>query len=195
MNLPGITIQAVETLQDERTNITFYDDVRVPDRYRLGEVNGGIKVMAAAMEIEHGGEGYHIYHHSLMKAALEWARTPDDAGHRPLDDRSVRTRLARARTHLELADLLCRRVNWAIGADRMDRTIGPMAKMFATDIYMEDAADLTALAAPGTLRHQTGALATIEESYRQSIGQTIYGGTSEVHRGIIAQHHLGLPRA
>jgi alkylation response protein AidB-like acyl-CoA dehydrogenase len=28
----------------ERTNITFYDDVRIPDAYRLGEVNQGLKV-------------------------------------------------------------------------------------------------------------------------------------------------------
>ena len=195
MNLPGITVQPVDTLQDERTNITFYDDVRVSDRYRLGEVNGGLKVMAAAMEIEHGGEGYHIYHHSLMKAAIEWASTADPQGRRPIDRPAVRSRLARVRTHLEIADLMCRRVTWAIGADRMTRAIGPMAKMFATEIYMEDAADLTALAAPATLRHETPAAAKIEESYRQSIGQTIYGGTSEVHRGIIAQHHLGLPRA
>jgi len=60
---------------------------------------------------------------------------------------------------------------------------------------MEDASDLTALAAPASLRHETPALAAIEEMHRQSIGQTIYGGTSEVHRTIIAQHHLGLPRA
>jgi alkylation response protein AidB-like acyl-CoA dehydrogenase len=195
MNLPGITIQPVDTLQDERTNITFYDEVRVPDRYRLGEVNGGLKVMAAAMEIEHGGEGYHIYHHSLMQAAVEWANSADAKGVRPIDKATVRARLARVRTHMEIADLMCRRVTWAIEAGRMNRALGPMAKMFATEIYMEDAGDLAALAAPATLRHETPALAKIEESYRQSIGQTIYGGTSEVHRGIIAQHHLGLPRA
>lgn len=195
LNLPGVTIQAVDTLQDERTNITFYDEVRVPDRYRLGEVNGGLKVMAAAMEIEHGGEGYHIYHHSLMRAALEWAHAPDAAGHRPIEDPQVRARLAKARTHLEIADLFCRRVTQAIGTPRMTRAIGPMAKMFATDIYMEDAADLLALTAPASLAHATPALAKIEESYRQSLGQTIYGGTSEVHRSIIAEHGLGLPRA
>jgi len=195
LSLPGITIQPVDTVQDERTNISFYDDVRVPDRYRLGEVNGGLKVMAAAMEIEHGGEGYHIYHHSLMRAALEWANTVDASGARPMEREKVRARLAKARAHLEIADLFCRRVTWAIGADRMTRAIGPMAKMFATDIYMADAADLLALTAPDSLHPATPALATIEESYRQSIGQTIYGGTSEVHRSIIAQHGLGLPRA
>lgn len=195
LNMLGVTIQPVETVQDERTNITFYDDVRVPDRYRLGEVNGGLKVMAAAMEIEHGGEGYHVYHHSLMRAALEWAMAADASGGRPIDRPGVRARLARTRAHMEIADLLCRRVTWAIGADRLTRAIGPMAKMFATDIYMADAADMVALAAPASLRPATPALSTIEHSYRQSIGQTIYGGTSEVHRGIIAQHGLGLPRA
>lgn len=195
LNVPGITIQPVDTLQNERTNITFYDDVRVPDRYRLGEVDGGLKVMAAAMEIEHGGEGYHVYHHSLMRAAIDWASAPDGTGVRPIDKATVRARLARVRTHLEIADLMCRRVTWAIEAGRMTRAIGPMAKMFTTEIYMADASDLVALAAPATLHHASPSLATIEESYRQSIGQTIYGGTSEVHRGIIAQHHLGLPRA
>ena len=195
MNLPGISVQPVDTMQDERTNITFYDDVRVPDRYRLGEVNGGLKVMAAAMEIEHGGEGYHIYHYSLMRSALEWANGATDAdGQRPIDRSMVRARLAKARTHMEIADLFCRRVTAAIGTERMTRVMGPMAKMFTTDIYMEDAADLVALAAPASLRHETVALSTMEESYRQSIGQTIYGGTSEVHRSIVAQHGLGLPR-
>ncbi len=195
LDLTGVTVQPVDTLQDERTNITFYDDVRVPDRYRLGEVNGGLKVMAAAMEIEHGGEGYHIYHHSLMRAATDWAKTADGTGWRAIENAGVRTRLAKVRTHMEIADLLCRRVTWAIGADRMTRAIGPMAKMFATDIYMEDAGDLVALAAPASLRHETPAVSVIEEAYRQSIGQTIYGGTSEVHRGIVAQYGLGLPRA
>ena len=195
MDLQGISVQPVDTMQEERTNITFYDDVRVPDRYRLGEVNGGLKIMAAAMEIEHGGEGYHIYHHSLMRAALEWAHGATDVdGQRPIDQPAVRARLAKARTHMEIADLFCRRVTAAIGTERMTRAMGPMAKMFATDIYMEDAADLVALAAPASLRHETPALSMIEEAYRQSIGQTIYGGTSEVHRSIVAQHGLGLPR-
>lgn len=194
MNLPGIAIQAVETLQDERTNITFYDDVRVPDRYRLGEVNGGLSVMAAAMEIEHGGEGYHIYHHSLLESALGWATSETATGERPIDDAAVRLRLAKVRAHLEIADLLCRRVAWAIGAGKMTRTTGPMAKLFATEIYMTDAADLAALTAPGSIRRATPALCEIEEAYRRSISQTIYGGTSEIHRSIIAQHALGLPR-
>ena len=195
MNLPGVTVQPIDTLPDERTNITFYDDVRVPDRYRLGEVNGGIAVMGAAMEIEHGGEGLHIYHHSLMATALQWAQTPGPSGARPIEDAAIRVRLARMRAHLEVADLMCRRVTWAAETDAMSRAIGPMAKLFATEIYMKDAADIAALTAPGGSAGGGHAFARIEKSYRQSIAQTIYAGTSEVHRSIIAQHGLGLPRS
>lgn len=191
LTLPGVSVQPVHTLQDERTNITFYDAVRVPDRYRLGEVDGGLAVMAAAMEIEHGGEGYHIHHHSLMEAALSWATDGD----RPIDRPEVRARLARVATHLLLADLLCRRATWQGEAGRLTRATGPMAKLFATEAYMADAADLVALAAPASLARLTPALAEIEEKHRQSIGQTIYGGTSEIHRGIIAQYALHLPKS
>lgn len=193
--LPGVAIQAVHTLQDERTNITFYDDVHVPDRYRLGPVDGGLTVMAAAMAIEHGGEGYHVHHRSLFEAALDWARSPDTNGLRPIDKPEIRARLARVAIHVELADMLCRRATWVGETGKATRTNGPMAKLFATEIYVTDAADLVALTAPASLRHDTKALAEIEEKHRQSISQTIYGGTSEIHRGIIAQYALNLPRS
>ena len=195
MTLPGIEVQAVHTLQDERTNITYYADVRVPDKYRLGEVNGGLQVMAAAMALEHSGEGYHVLQNSLLDAARTWATTPDASGSRPADDPQVRTRLARVAAHTLISDLLCRRSVWSGTKGHTDRAAGPMSKMFATEAYMRDAADLLALAAPASILPADGALKEIEEKFRQSIGQTIYGGTSEIHRGIIAENALGLPRA
>src|SRR5438309_1487418 len=47
MDTPGIELQPVHTLGWERTNITFYTDVRVDDRWRVGEVNGGWDVILA----------------------------------------------------------------------------------------------------------------------------------------------------
>jgi alkylation response protein AidB-like acyl-CoA dehydrogenase len=55
---------------------------------------------------------------------------------------------------------------------------------------------LVALAAPDAVMPAHGtALYEVEEKFRQSIAQTIYGGTSEVHRGIIAENALKLARA
>ena len=41
-------------MDGDRTNITYYSDVRVDDKYRLGEVNGGWTVLRAALNVEHG---------------------------------------------------------------------------------------------------------------------------------------------
>src|SRR5207247_528646 len=40
LDTPGIEVQPIETLSDERTNATYYAGVRVPDRYRVGPVDG-----------------------------------------------------------------------------------------------------------------------------------------------------------
>ena len=64
----NVEIQPVFTFQDERTNITYYDGVKVPDSYRLGEVNGGVKVMAGALELEHGGGFAKTQQHMVSEA-------------------------------------------------------------------------------------------------------------------------------
>src|SRR5262249_47712119 len=54
LDTAGVEIQPVHTLSGERTNVTYYNGVRIPDRYRVGGVNGGWAVIGYALEIEHG---------------------------------------------------------------------------------------------------------------------------------------------
>ena len=70
LKVPGVEIQPVHTFMDERTNATFYADVRIPDRYRLGEVNGGVKVMSMALTMEQGGSHYHHQMRKMVDAVL-----------------------------------------------------------------------------------------------------------------------------
>jgi alkylation response protein AidB-like acyl-CoA dehydrogenase len=59
---------------------------------------------------------------------------------------------------------------------------------------LRDARDLLDLTAPLSLSKRRGAVALVNQSYRHAAGSTIYGGTSEVHRSMIAERGLGLPR-
>lgn len=193
----GVEIQAVHTLQDERTNITYYSDVRIPDRYRIGEVNGGIKVMAATLELEHGGGNqYRLNYANMFNHALHWAQQTQRNGRRLIEQPDIRMRLARIAVHATLAECLVYRAIWAANERIPNRAaFGPMAKLFSTEFYQRDACELMDLAAPDSLFPSRFGLGHVEISYRQSIGMTIYGGTSEVHRSLIAEQALGMPRS
>ena len=73
LKTPGVSIQPVFTFQDERTNITYYDGVKVKDSYRLGAVDGGVKVMSGALEMEHGG-GFAKTQRNMVHATEQLCR-------------------------------------------------------------------------------------------------------------------------
>jgi alkylation response protein AidB-like acyl-CoA dehydrogenase len=196
MKTPGVEIQAVHTLQDERTNITYYSDVHIADRYRLGPVNGGLELMAATLELEHGGDQYRISYTQMLRHAVRWAQQTRRDGKPLISDAQARLRLARVAVHATVAESLCHRAIWAMSEKVPGRAaFGPMSKLFSTEFYQRDASDLMDLAAPDSLFAGIGDLAHVELGYRQSIGMTIYGGTSEIHRSRIAEQALGMPRS
>ncbi len=193
LDAEGIEVQAVHTFQDERTNITFYDGVRVKDSYRLGEPDGGVKVMAAALELEHGG-GFARNQASMVDAGERLCREIEYGGQPLLARADAQQRLARARLHAQLAEVIENRALWA-GVQKMPNLgYGPMAKLFSSEKFLSDARDLLDLTAPHSLSKREGAAGELNLAYRHAQGTTIYGGTSEVHRSQIAERNLGLPR-
>jgi len=66
--------------------------------------------------------------------------------------------------------------------------------MFSSERFLTDARDLLDLTAPHSLLKQDGPAGLLNQCYRHSQATTIYGGTSEVHRSMIAERALGLPR-
>src|SRR5258708_2219815 len=117
LDTPGIEIQGIRTIDGDRTNITYYSDVRVDDKYRVGEVNGGWTVLRAALNAEHGIVERDA--HGLQKTAamgefgVQMAETidtiaaiaaeEDNDGRRLLDDQSVGYRLGRSIARTEAA--------------------------------------------------------------------------------------------
>jgi alkylation response protein AidB-like acyl-CoA dehydrogenase len=196
LDTPGIEVQPVHTVGDERTNITYYSGVRVPDHYRVGEVDGGWAVLAYALEIEHG-TSFGQYQRELLEAAVAWARETRRGSRPILQDSSARDLLARAAIHAEVSYLFKLRTLW-IGAEGLpDRGEGAMTKLFSSEQLAVDARDLLDLAAPGSLlsRGAPGAAGDgrIEFSYRHAAGTRIYAGSSEIMRSVMAQLALGMP--
>ena len=195
----GVTIQPVHTFQDERTNITFYDNVHVPDSWRLGEVDGGVRTMSLALELEHGGGFAKPMRHTL-EAAEELCGAIDVPGNskggsgKLIDQPQARARLARAHASILVSELFEYRATWAAAEKQPNLAYGPMAKMFSSEKFLDDARDLLELTAPLSLTKREGAAALLNQSYRHAHGTRIYGGTSEVHRSMIAERGLGLPR-
>ncbi|MGE2730535.1 acyl-CoA dehydrogenase family protein [Mycolicibacterium vaccae] len=180
----GVEIQPLRTVDGDRTNITYYSDVRVEDRYRVGPVNGGWAVLRAALAVEHGtverdADGLHKLA-TMTEQALLLAEEIDRvagevAADGRLDDDAVAYRLGRGIARLEAAfssPAMFGRVALAqalreITPDLMD--IGGAASGLSDGLRAEY---LFRLAGP------TG----------------IYGGTLEVFRNMIAQQVLGLGR-
>jgi alkylation response protein AidB-like acyl-CoA dehydrogenase len=191
----GVDIHPVFTFQDERTNITYYDGVRIPDSYRLGEVDGGVRVMAKSLELEHGGSGAVKTQRHMLHCAEEFCRATKRRGRAMIEDAAVQARLAKVAAHVALSELIRDRAAWVAVEKRADRAYGPSAKLFSTEKFRTDSADLLDLCAPESLSKRAGPAAFINQCYRHSQGTTIYAGTSEVHRSIIAERQLDLPRS
>ena len=117
LDTPGVEIQPIRTVDGDRTNIVFYSDVWVDDRYRIGDVNGGWAILRGALDVEHGtveGEADGLQRIAVMSeqltlmaeaidqiAALVAQPGPD--GRRRLDDTSVAYRLGRSAARTEAA--------------------------------------------------------------------------------------------
>ena len=194
LDLPGIEIQGIRTVDGDRTNIVYYGDVRVDDKYRLGEVNDGWTVLREPLSVEHGAVAaaadgladvsIMMHQANFMATAVDKVAAhvgrPDGAGRRPVDDGAVAYRLGRSAARLEAAlssQTLYGRVAIAqtmrdIAPDLMDVLGAAAALPVETDGAADDGAS--------------------EYVYRFAPLSGIYGGTLEVFRNMIGQHVLGL---
>jgi alkylation response protein AidB-like acyl-CoA dehydrogenase len=196
LDLPGIEIQAVHTVGHERTNIVFYNDVRVADANRVGEAHDGFAVMRAALEAEQ-----NVAPASrtglVAKDALEFARNHRGAdGAQLINDVLVRERLARMAMEAEVADLLGLR---AAFLDAEGDKPGPVSALFGPESYVRASAAAIDIAGTAGMLDWTDPQSAVDGSldahYRSAVATTIYGGSSEVLRSLIVENRLGFPRS
>ena len=192
MDAPGITVRPMWTMGGSRTNEVFLDDVIIPKTGRIGEENQGVKYIMGQLEFE---RMFPYGHHQRFFYTLVDTVKNDD---RIVCDASTRRELAQRRVELEVCKKLYFRLPEMLNKQQMPKYESAMSKLYVTE-YGQQLAK-TAMTLFGQYAQLTGesplapAEGEAELAYRASLAETIYGGTSEIMRTLIAQRGLGLPR-
>jgi hypothetical protein len=197
---PGFSLTPIYTLGGERTNATYYDNVRVPVTNRVGAENAGWQLITSQLNHERIALAVPGLADRLLDEVWSWAaRTAAPGGGRMLDESWVQLNLARVYTKLEALKVLNWRSAWSVAAGVPDMAEASAVKVMGTEFFVEcyrllleitRSAGLVKAGEPDVL---FGGL--LETAYRGATTLTFGGGVNEVQRDIIAMAGLGLPRA
>lgn len=187
--MPDVDVKPIHTMGGERTNATFYDDVRVPVEHRIGAEGQGWEVVTGALVVERAsmagflGQARRVYDDIVM------ALGPDD-----LQNRAVAAAVARAGLRIRAAAALVDRVVDRLDGNDLDETTAAKGKLAITEAFRATAELGIHLVGDRavTRRGPYDAVGRLENNFRHSVVSTIYGGTSEIMRNIIARRGLGL---
>ena len=199
-NLPGFSVTPIHTVGGIRTNVTFYNDVRVPVAMLVGELNGGWQLITEQLNHERVGLAALAYGaQGCFDDTLAWARATASAGGRVIDAPWVQAAFAECYVLLQAYAVLGNRVAWEVAQGETRAQLASACKVFSTESYIRvlrllldvtGAAGLLQPDAPGAILQ-----GRLENEYRRCQINTFGGGATEILRDMVAQMGLGLPRA
>jgi alkylation response protein AidB-like acyl-CoA dehydrogenase len=198
MKTPGITVQPLVQMTGlAGFNQVFFDNVRVPRKNVVGEVNRGWYVGTATLDFERSGINRIIGGLRTFEETVEFAKDTRRDGRRLFDVPSIRHGLAEIGVGFQVGRLLSYRVAWMQSRKLVPNYEASMSKLFGTELQQRLARlAINAMGLHGQLRGGPWAplAGRIAMYYLSTVSLTIAAGTSEVNRNIIAQRGLGLPR-
>ncbi|MCK9503741.1 MAG: acyl-CoA dehydrogenase [Porticoccaceae bacterium] len=202
MRSPGVTLRPLKQISGESEfNETFFDNVEVPLENLVGELNGGWKIAMTTLAYERGPEdalGRQIRFKQELDRLIHTLSQLQRNDRAIIEDPVVRQKVAKSIVDLEVMRLnVLRRFSKALKGEPR----GPdasMVKLYWSHI-MQNMYEM-ALEVLGPLASLTegdslaAAMGRYQLSYLQSRAFTIYSGSSEIQRNIIAERVLGLPK-
>jgi alkylation response protein AidB-like acyl-CoA dehydrogenase len=199
-SLPGFSLTPIHTVGGIRTNVTFYNDVRVPAAMLVGELNGGWQLITEQLNHERVGLAALAYGaQGCFDDTLAWARATPSADGRVLDAPWVQGAFAECYALLQAYAVLGNRVAWEVAQGETRAQLASACKVFSTESYIRVLRLLLEVTgAAGLLQTDTpGAIlkGRLESEYRRCQINTFGGGATEILRDMVAQMGLGLPRA
>ncbi len=190
MDTPGVTVRPLRQMSGGSSFCeVFFDDVRIPDRLRLGEVGGGWSVAVTTLGFERGHSSSNDKVGGSFAELLALTRYLGTDG-----DPLTRERLASVYTHERLATIANLRDQQALRDGRPPGPEGSLRKLQWVNKMMLVSEVVTAELGP-RLVADTGEWGTFAwtEHVLGAPGYRIAGGSDEIQRNIIAERLLGLP--
>jgi hypothetical protein len=199
LDQPGITVKAIWTMGDERTNEVYLDDVWVSDDYVVGELNHGFQYISEALDLERFTMFTFAPIAQRLDVLCDYVAHAVRDGEPLRNDPVVRQRIAQLASQAETARVLgLAFVNKASKGGAAPTAEASAYKLYATELSKRLASASMDIGGPGAqLRVKTADApmeGRAESTYRYTVIDTIGGGASEIQKNIIARRKLGLPK-
>jgi len=196
MDSAGITIQPLINMAGQHGfNEVFFEDVRIPANYLVGQENQGWYQLAVALDFER----------SSIAGSARARRLWDEMVRFGVENKAfiearpeVRHRLVEVGIEIDVAKYLSYRVASLQQAGKIPNYEATIAKMYSSELGQRLARTSMELLGTYGQLHPKSKHAKMkgfsERYYQMSVAETIAGGTSEVMRSVAAIRGLGLPR-
>jgi len=199
MDSPGITIRPlVEMTGHAWFNEVFFDDVAVPIGNVVGEIDRGWDIVMTTLDVERGSSAQHARLTADMALLIDVAKRTRRGSATAADDPEVRQKLMDFAARTLVMKMSAYRNVSALKQNGAPGPEGSTLKVIWSELDQEVKKTALDILGPAGMVAEGDPLA-IDEGYWAyeslwSRAATIYAGTSEVQRGIIASRVLGLPR-
>jgi len=196
---PGFSYAPIKTIGGMSTNMTYYENIRVPDSMRVGEVDKGWGLIMAQLNHERLGlAAWGIHGWKMFEETLTWARQVGNDGKRPIDEPYIQRNLAEAYTLVEAQRVMNLRLAWDLDQQRLHPALASGAKVYSSEGIIEVVRLLMECVGPEVLITGDSEAAVLrgrlERESRRSQINTFGGGVNEIQRGVIANFGLMMPR-
>ena len=200
MKTPGITVEPIVNMAgDHHFNQVVFQDVRLPRDALIGERDRGWYVAATLLDFERSGVDYPAVGRRNFEELVRFAKSTPGADGRPLaEDPDVRRRFAELDVDIECARLVAYEVAWMQSNGDIPNMEASAAKVLGTQLSQKVAKLGTDLMGMYGQLEPGSELAPLDGRFPKMqlsvVAHTIFAGTSEIQRNIIATRGLGLPR-
>jgi len=173
-------------LKGQDTAELFFEDVRVPSTALLGRENAGFYQLMEQLPQERLIIGVHSAAHaeSMFEITRDWVKQRKAFGRRVADLQTVQHKLAELKTSIAVCRAFMDQCISLHSAGQLGGEMASMAKYWATDLENKVAAECLQLHGGWGFMWET----EIAKAYADSRVQTIYGGTNEIMKELIARN-------